>query len=72
MGTLPPQGSKRRGLTTQRPRHCAGAAFFQTEKNMDQLHLTDPEPLESFELDEYADQEEISSALKEMLDRELY
>ena len=30
------------------------------------------EPLESFDLDEYADQEEISSALKEMLDRELY
>jgi hypothetical protein len=30
------------------------------------------EPLETFELDEYADQEEISSALKEMLDRELY
>jgi hypothetical protein len=47
---------------------------------MDQLHLTDPEPLEAFELDycqsfensEYADQEEIMSALKEMLDRELY
>jgi hypothetical protein len=30
------------------------------------------EPLESFELDEYADQEEIMSALQEMLDRELY
>jgi hypothetical protein len=30
------------------------------------------EPLESFELDDYADQEEIMSALKEMLDRELY
>lgn len=30
------------------------------------------EPLESFELDECADQEEISSALQEMLDRELY
>ncbi len=42
------------------------------EKTMDQFHLTDPEPLESFELDEYADQEEIMSALKEMLDRELY
>jgi hypothetical protein len=42
------------------------------EKNMDHLHLTDPEPLESFELDEIADQEEIMSALEEMLDRELY
>jgi hypothetical protein len=42
------------------------------EKIMDQLHLTDLEPLESFEIDEIADQEEIMSALKEMLDRELY
>jgi hypothetical protein len=50
------------------------------EKNMEEFYLTDPEPLESFELDhcqsfennEYADQEEIMSALKEMLDRELY
>jgi hypothetical protein len=42
------------------------------EKNMDQLHLTDLEPLESFELDEYADQEEILYALKEMLDRDPY
>ena len=39
---------------------------------MEHLHLTDPEPLESFELDDYTDQEEISSALKDMLDRELY
>lgn len=47
---------------------------------MEDFYLTDPEPLESFELDhcqsfensEYADQEEIMSALKEMLDRELY
>ena len=39
---------------------------------MEKFHLTDPEPLESFELDhyqsfensEYADQEEISSALQ--------
>ena len=30
------------------------------------------EPLETFELDEYADQEEIMHALQEMLDRELY
>jgi len=29
------------------------------------------EPLESFELDDYTDQEEIMHALKEMLDREL-
>jgi hypothetical protein len=29
------------------------------------------EPLESFELDDYTDQEEISYALQEMLDREL-
>ena len=34
--------------------------------------IANSEPLESFELDEYADQEEIMSALKEMLDRELY
>ena len=69
MGTSTPQGPERRGIINQRPRHCAGAAFFQMEKNMDQLHLTDLEPLESFELDEIADQEEIMSALKEMLDR---
>jgi hypothetical protein len=42
------------------------------EKNMDQFHLTDSEPLESFELDEYADQEEIMHAIKETLERELY
>ena len=30
--------------------------------------ITDSEPLESFELDERADQEEIMSALKQMLD----
>ena len=29
------------------------------EKIMDEFHLTDPELLESFELDEYADQDEI-------------
>jgi hypothetical protein len=34
--------------------------------------ITNSEPLESFELDDYTDQEEIMSALKEMLDRELY
>jgi len=34
--------------------------------------IANSEPLESFELDEYADQEEITHALKEMLDRELY
>jgi len=34
--------------------------------------IANSEPLESFEIDDYADQEEISSALKEMLDRELY
>jgi hypothetical protein len=39
---------------------------------MDQFHLTDSEPLESFELDEYADQEEIMHAIKETLERELY
>ena len=30
--------------------------------------IANSEPLESFELDDYADQEEIMSALKEMLD----
>ena len=35
---------------------------------MTELDLIDHEPLESFELDDYADQEEIMSALKEMLD----
>ncbi len=39
---------------------------------MDQITSNRPEPLESFELDEIADQEEILSALKEMLDRGLY
>ena len=41
---------------------------------IDQLEdlIVNSEPLESFEVDDYADQEEISSALKEMLDRELY
>ena len=34
--------------------------------------IANSEPLESFELDDYADQEEISHALEEMLDRELY
>ena len=34
--------------------------------------IANSEPLESFELDDYADQEEIMSALEEMLDRELY
>jgi hypothetical protein len=34
--------------------------------------IANSEPLESFELDDYADQEEIMSALQEMLDRELY
>jgi hypothetical protein len=34
--------------------------------------IANAEPFESFELDEYADQEEISEALREMLDRELY
>lgn len=38
---------------------------------MTELDLIAAEPLESFELDDYADQEEIMSALKEMLDREL-
>ena len=33
--------------------------------------IANSEPLESFELDDYADQEEISFALK-MFDRELY
>jgi len=34
--------------------------------------IANSEPLESFEIDEYADQEEVTSALKEMLDREIY
>ena len=34
--------------------------------------IANSEPLETFELDDYADQEEIMSALKEMHDRELY
>jgi hypothetical protein len=34
--------------------------------------IASSEPLESFELDDYTDQEEICSALQEMLDRELY
>ena len=56
----PPQGPERRGVINQRPRHCAGAAsFHEWRKSWTQFHLTDPEPLESFELDEYADQEEI-------------
>ena len=51
-----------------------------TIENIEQV-IANSEPLESFELedypsfsrdDEYADQEEIMSALEEMLDRELY
>ena len=34
--------------------------------------IANSEPLESFELDDYADQEGINFALQEMLDRELY
>jgi hypothetical protein len=34
--------------------------------------IANSEPLEPIELDDYADQEEIMHALKEMLDRELY
>ena len=34
--------------------------------------IANSEPLESFELDDYTDQEEILHALEEMLDRELY
>ncbi len=34
--------------------------------------IANSEPLESFEIDDYVDQEEIMSALQEMLDRELY
>ncbi|MGA3101411.1 MAG: hypothetical protein ABSD61_06090 [Terracidiphilus sp.] len=34
--------------------------------------IANSEPLESFELDDYTDQEEIMFALEEMLDRELY
>jgi hypothetical protein len=34
--------------------------------------IANSEPLESFELDDYADQEEINSALQEMLDGEFY
>ena len=43
---------------------------------LDIAHIEDmianAEPLECFELDDYTDQEEISSALQEVLDRELY
>jgi len=34
--------------------------------------IANSEPLESFELDDYMDQEEINFALQEMLDRELH
>ena len=34
--------------------------------------IANSEPLEIFELDDYTDQEEIMSALEEMLDRELH
>lgn len=34
--------------------------------------IANSEPLESFELDDYADHEEIMHALEEMLDRELH
>ena len=43
---------------------------------LDIAHIEDmianSEPLESFELDDYMDQEEINFALQEMLDRELH
>jgi hypothetical protein len=42
----------------------------------DTAHIDDmianSEPLESFELDDYSDQEEINFALQEMLDREIF
>ena len=34
--------------------------------------IANSEPLESFDLDDYMDQEEINFALQEMLDRDLY
>ena len=34
--------------------------------------IANSEPLESFELDDYTDQEEILRALQEMLDREIF
>jgi hypothetical protein len=34
--------------------------------------IANSEPLETFELDDYTDQEEITNAMQEMLDRELY
>ena len=34
--------------------------------------IANAEPFEFFELDDYMDQDEISAALQEMLDRELY
>jgi hypothetical protein len=42
--------------------------------DIDQIEdmIANSEPLESFELDDYADHEEISYALQVMLDRELY
>jgi len=42
--------------------------------DIDQIEdiIANSEPLESFELDDYTDQEEIMFALEEMLDRELY
>ena len=33
MGTSTPQGPERRGIINQRPRHCAGAAFFRWRKS---------------------------------------
>ena len=78
----PPKGPKRRGIN--QPAASAlrrGRIFSEGElkchvENIEDL-IADSEPLESFELDdypsfkrddEYADQEEIMSALKEMLD----
>jgi hypothetical protein len=65
------------GLKPCGPGISPGPLSFPKENHMLDIAkieeiIASSEPLESFEIDDYTDQEEIMSALQEMLDRELY
>ena len=75
-----PQGQEARRITDLTSAASAsrrGRSHSRRRNQMPDLaHIEDmianSEPLESFELDDYTDQEEVLHALQEMLDRELY
>jgi hypothetical protein len=52
------------------PLHSRTGELLMLDIDLQEL-IANSEPLESFEIDDYVDQEEIMSALQEMLDREL-